>query len=144
LESGLNQRDRATGGFGGVNTHRKPGKFFYWRGFHSSARRHYSSRSAAAAAVCALILVLVLVDAGDNRFEFADELGDVLLLVVADRACGRGGALAACRAGRVVAEPLVEVAPDVVDVARAEPRRKNDRVRRRVSGGSGVSTARDE
>ena len=33
LESGLNQRDRATGGFVVVYTHRKPGKIFYWRGF---------------------------------------------------------------------------------------------------------------
>ena len=33
FESGLNQRDRATGGFVGVYTHRKPGKIFYWRGF---------------------------------------------------------------------------------------------------------------
>ena len=33
LESGLNQRDRATGGFVGVYTDRKPGKVFYWRGF---------------------------------------------------------------------------------------------------------------
>ena len=33
LESGLNQRDRATGGFCGNYTHRKPGKVFYCRGF---------------------------------------------------------------------------------------------------------------
>ena len=33
LESGLNQRDRATGGFSGVYTHRKPGKIFDGRGF---------------------------------------------------------------------------------------------------------------
>ena len=33
LESRLNQRDRATGGFSGVYTHRKPGKFFDGRGF---------------------------------------------------------------------------------------------------------------
>ena len=33
LESGLNQRDRATAGFVRVYTHRKPGKIFYWRGF---------------------------------------------------------------------------------------------------------------
>ena len=34
LESGLNQRDRATGGFVGLYTHRKPGKIFDGRGFH--------------------------------------------------------------------------------------------------------------
>ena len=33
LESGLNQRDRATAGFVRVYTRRKPGKIFYWRGF---------------------------------------------------------------------------------------------------------------
>ena len=33
LESGLNQRDRATGGFVGVYTHRKPGKKIDVRGF---------------------------------------------------------------------------------------------------------------
>ena len=33
LESGLNKRDRATGGFSGVYTHRKPGKKIYCRGF---------------------------------------------------------------------------------------------------------------
>ena len=32
-QSGLNQRDRATGGFVGGFTHRKPGNIFYWRGF---------------------------------------------------------------------------------------------------------------
>ena len=38
LESGLNQRDRATGGFVGVYTHRKPGKkyTFHCRGFYPS------------------------------------------------------------------------------------------------------------
>ena len=38
-ESGLNQRDRATGGFVGVCTHRKPGRTFYWRGFGWGKRR---------------------------------------------------------------------------------------------------------
>ena len=33
LESGLNQRDRATCGFGPNETHRKLGKIFYCRGF---------------------------------------------------------------------------------------------------------------
>ena len=33
LESGLNQRDRATAGFVRVHTHRKPGKKIHWRGF---------------------------------------------------------------------------------------------------------------
>ena len=33
MESGLNQRDRATGGFVVVYTHRKPGIFFDGRGF---------------------------------------------------------------------------------------------------------------
>ena len=33
LESGLNQRDRATGGFCRNYTHRKPSNFFYCRGF---------------------------------------------------------------------------------------------------------------
>ena len=32
-ESGLNQRDRVRGEFVRVYTHRKPVKFFYWRGF---------------------------------------------------------------------------------------------------------------
>ena len=43
LESGLNKRDRATGGFVGVYTHRKPGKKIDVRGFlslyHSKRRR---------------------------------------------------------------------------------------------------------
>ena len=33
LESGLNQRDRATAGFGRGRSHGKPGKKIYWRGF---------------------------------------------------------------------------------------------------------------
>ena len=33
LESGLNQRDQATAGFGRDRSHGKPSKTFYWRGF---------------------------------------------------------------------------------------------------------------
>ena len=33
LGSCLEKQERATGGFGGVYTDRKPGKMFYWRGF---------------------------------------------------------------------------------------------------------------
>ena len=41
LESGLNQRGRATGGFVRVYTHRKPGKIFYWRGFGFGLGRNF-------------------------------------------------------------------------------------------------------
>ena len=39
LESGLNQRDRATGGFVEFYTHQKPGKIFYWLTLHRALRR---------------------------------------------------------------------------------------------------------
>ena len=44
LESGLNQRDRATGGFCRNYTHRKPIKVFYCRGFgHAGKKFHFRS-----------------------------------------------------------------------------------------------------
>ena len=38
LESGLNQRDRATAGFSRGRSHGKPSKIFYWRGFSCAVR----------------------------------------------------------------------------------------------------------
>ena len=67
LEPGLNQRDRATGGFVRVYTHRKPGKIFDVRGFGARMRCPGAPVLCLSPLLVALLLTRLVIRSGQSH-----------------------------------------------------------------------------